>query len=72
MKKYLALALIALGMVPMTGCRHHHRPDHDRPDYRNDNGRNGPQNNDRYDSNRGPQRSDRPDSQYGHGGPSNR
>ncbi|MGN0918895.1 MAG: hypothetical protein ACI4NO_07100 [Oxalobacter sp.] len=70
MKKYLALALIALGMVSMTGCRHHHRPDHDRPDYRNGNSRNSPQNHGRYDSNRDSQRS----GSYGqhHGGPGNR
>ncbi len=26
MKKYIALALVALGMLTMTACHHHHRP----------------------------------------------
>ncbi len=38
MKKMIALALLALGVASLVGCRHHHhRPDHDHPDYRRDN-----------------------------------
>ncbi len=62
MKKYIAFVLLALSIVSMTGCRHHHRPDHDGPDYRRSGDRNdshgNPQGNNQRSGNYGGQRND--------------